>query len=169
MKKLKTYKQLFEDNWTSDIEEKQYFLDKDGELDYDKWYKTWTISKDERYTKLTSKNTGWFMFEFPQIEPDWDESPVFCEISWEIEDNELIYEDPIHDTRNHLPTNIENMMSNYIMFHLLKDEQVKLDWFINVQEVYFTEKLAMKYDNLFDYIILLKEADRAQKTKKFNL
>jgi len=168
MKNIKTY-ELFENNWTSDIEKKQYFLDENEELDYDKWYTTWTISNNRKYTKLVSKNSGWILFEFPPIEPDWDESPVFCEISWEIEDNELIYENVLLSRKNYLPTDIENMMANYIMFHLLEDEKVKLDWFSNEQELYFTEELAMKYDNLFDYLILLDRYKKIKTINKFNL
>ena len=158
MKTLKTYNQLFEQN----------FLNENDELDYDKWYKTWTISKDPKYTKLTSNNTGWLMFEFPPLEPFFDESPTFYEVEWDVSSNMLRYEVSVSDF-SALEVDQEDMLANYIMFNLLEDEKVKIDWFIDEQDIYFTEKLAMKYDNLFDYLILLKEAEKIKKRKRFNI
>ena len=172
MKKLKTYKELFEyDNWSNDIEEKKYFLT-DDELDYDKWYKEWRIDEGE-YTKLTSNKSGWVMFKFPPIEPDWDESPTYYEIEWEIDNDSLKYSiNGNPESTEILESDIEEEMANYIMFHLLEDEEVKIRWFINEKDMWFTEELAMKFDNLFDYTILEKEAEKYKKhikANKFNL
>lgn len=166
MKVLKKYKELFEDdfedNWTSDVEEKQTFLTSDDEIDYNKWNKEWKIEKGE-YTKLTSNKSGWVFFVYPELEPEWDGSPSFSEIKWEIDNDELKHGPDFLDGDH------ENMLANYIMFHLLVDEKVKIKWFMKEEDLWFTEELAMKYDNLFDYLILLKEAKKIRKAKKFNL
>jgi len=158
MKILRTF-----ENWTSDI--KQYFLSDDGELDYDSWYKTWKITK----SKLYSKQSGYVLFEYPPLEPDWDESPTFSEIEWYITDDNSIHIDVANSSLDSesLEWEHEDQMVFYIMFETLEDKEVKLKWFNN-DEVYFNNSNAeIIYDG--KYLEDYKKMKKLAQVKKFKI
>jgi len=171
MKILKTYNELFEeDNFTSDTVESQYFLDDDGKLDEIKWEKTWTISTDPKYTKLITPNSGWILYEFPQLEPDNDESPSFYEIEWKIDGGIFVYEvNGFGSLGGFVSSDNEEKMMMYIMFDLLEDMDIKISWFIEDDESIFNLENANKYDKYFDYMIVKDAVDKIKLRKKYKV
>ena len=133
MKNIKTF-----ENWTSDI--KEYFLRDDGEFDYEKWYKTWKISNR---SKLYSEKSGYVLFEYSPLEPDWDESPTFTEIEWHLTDDYSLSYDTSDSSLNNdsLEWDQDDQMAYYIMFELLENIDIQIK-FLNSETAYFNEETA---------------------------
>ena len=158
MKNLKTF-----EKWTSDI--KEYFLDDNDELDYEKWYKTWKITK----AKLYSETSGYILFEYPPLEPDWDESPTFTEIEWYMTDDYSLRYDTSNSSLNNdsLEWDQEDQMAYYIMFELLEDIDIKIKWF-NKDTAYFNEETA---ETVYGgkYLEQFKKLKKESQIKKFKI
>jgi len=158
MKTLKTF-----EKWTSDI--KHYFLTDDGELDYESWYKTWKITK----SKLYSNKSGYVLFEYPPLEPDWDESPTFTEIEW-IFDSSYLFQYDSHDNSLNdslLEWELEDKMIYYIMFETLKDDEIRIKVFNN-NIVYFNDETAETVEN-GKYLEQYNELKKKSSIKKFKI